>query len=314
MTLSSSTRRWDYIGNGTASSFSYDAKIFTEDEVEVTVKNTTTDVETTLTLTTDYTVTGQGEASGGTVVLVDSGQAWLDGDGDLASGYTLTIRRVPPLEQETDLRNQGDYYPEVVEDQLDKLVMICLFLQEQLDRTMKVPVSSTAQPQLPEPQDGYVPGWSGTDGTMVNREYDTTSLNAAVTAAEGHADDAETFATNASGSADAAAISASAASDSADAAADSASNAADSETNAANSAASIPSPTAQTFDNGDLSGGVYTYNHALSSQYGMVQVFDNNNNMVIPDEITLTDANNLAVDLSSYGSITGTWRVIFWPV
>ena len=63
------------------------------------------------------------------------------------------------------------------------------------------------------------------------------------------------------------------------------------------------------FDNGDLTAGVYTFNHALSVQFLAISVYDNNDKEVTPDEITATDADNVAIDLSSYGTISGTWNV-----
>ena len=63
------------------------------------------------------------------------------------------------------------------------------------------------------------------------------------------------------------------------------------------------------FDNGDLTAGVYTFNHALGIKFINVHVFDNNDKEVTPDEVTATDTNNTAIDLSAYGAIAGTWNV-----
>lgn len=63
------------------------------------------------------------------------------------------------------------------------------------------------------------------------------------------------------------------------------------------------------FANGDLAAGVYTFNHALNDQFAVFEVFDNNNQRVQPDDITATDANNAAIDVSSFGTILGTWTV-----
>lgn len=152
MSLTSSTNRNDYTGNDAVDTYSYTFRIFAQDDLLVTVRNTSTEVESTLTITTDYTVTGVGDASGGTVVLVNSGQAWLDGDGDLATGYVITIRRVVDVVQETDIRNQGDFFPETHEDAFDYLTMIDQQQQDELDRTAKNPEtisSSTFDPTLP---------------------------------------------------------------------------------------------------------------------------------------------------------------------
>jgi hypothetical protein len=150
MTISSATNRNDYIGNGTADTFAYSFRILDDDHLLVTVRDST-GTETTLTKTTDYTVTGVG-TSGGNVLLVNGSQDWLDVDGDLDTGWYLTIRRVLPLTQPTDIRNQGAFYPEVHEDALDRLVMQNQQQQDELDRSVKL--SETIDPST---FDGTVP-------------------------------------------------------------------------------------------------------------------------------------------------------------
>lgn len=66
--------------------------------------------------------------------------------------------------------------------------------------------------------------------------------------------------------------------------------------------------TTVSFTNGDLAAGVFTFNHALNFQFSIIQVYDNNNQVVTPDDITMTDANNAAIDLSSFGTLVGTWN------
>lgn len=142
MTISSTTNRNDYIGNGATSVYSYSFKIFAESDLLVT-KRTTADVETTLVLTTDYTVTGEGETAGGTITLTA---------GNLPSGYALTIRRVRDLTQETDIRNQGDFYPEGHEDAFDHFIMIDQQQQDEIDRSAKFPETvdiTDFDPELP---------------------------------------------------------------------------------------------------------------------------------------------------------------------
>lgn len=152
MSISSTTNRVTYTGNDAVDTYDYTFRIFTSADLLVTVKNTSTSAETTLVLTTDYTVTGVTEASGGTVVLVNASQAWLDGDGDLSSDYTITIRRKVSLTQTTDIRNQGDFFPETHEDTFDYGRMIDQQQQDEIDRSVKSPEavpSSDFDPTLP---------------------------------------------------------------------------------------------------------------------------------------------------------------------
>lgn len=143
MTISSTANRNDYDGNGTTATYSYSFKIFNQSHLLVTVKNDTTLVETTLTLTTHYTVTGVNASSGGTIVLVAGSFDWLDGSNYLDTGYSLTIRRVVPLTQVTDIRNQGAFFPETHEDEFDLLMMAIQQQQDELDRSIKLPETST---------------------------------------------------------------------------------------------------------------------------------------------------------------------------
>lgn len=141
MTLAAETNRNDYVGNGSTNTYSYSFRIFEDSDLTVTVRDTN-NAETTLTLTTDYTVTGAGSASG-TIVLVSSGQAWLTG-GNLTTNYSLTIRRIRPLTQTTDIRNLGDFYPEVHEDAFDHQTMLNQQQQDEIDRAFKLPETISA--------------------------------------------------------------------------------------------------------------------------------------------------------------------------
>lgn len=127
MTISSIVNRNDYVGNGATATYSYTFKIFEESDLLVTVTDTS-DVETPLILTTDYTVAGEGETAGGSITLVG---------GNLASGSLLTIRRFRPITQETDIRNQGAFYPESHEDAFDHFIMVDQQQQDELDRALK---------------------------------------------------------------------------------------------------------------------------------------------------------------------------------
>lgn len=67
----------------------------------------------------------------------------------------------------------------------------------------------------------------------------------------------------------------------------------------------------QTFVDGDLvSGGILQINHNIGQRVVFVDIYDNNYKKIEPDEITLTDTNNCSVDLSSFGTLSGTWTAI----
>ena len=66
MTISTTTIKNSYSGNDSTTSFSYTFKISSDSEMQVIIRSST-GTETVKSLTTHYTVSGAGNASGGTV-------------------------------------------------------------------------------------------------------------------------------------------------------------------------------------------------------------------------------------------------------
>ena len=113
MTVSTEVDHNEYTGNGVTTSFPYTFRIFKKSDLVVQVSDLNGNV-TELVLDTGYKVTGAGTYSGGEVVLPSP----------LAAGWRITIERVLDVVQETDLRNQGKFFPEVHEDAFDYLTML----------------------------------------------------------------------------------------------------------------------------------------------------------------------------------------------
>jgi hypothetical protein len=65
------------------------------------------------------------------------------------------------------------------------------------------------------------------------------------------------------------------------------------------------------FTNANLTAGILTVTHNLGVQYGSVTIVDNTGKEILPDDVTFTSTTALAVDLTSYGTLTGTWQVSF---
>ena len=63
------------------------------------------------------------------------------------------------------------------------------------------------------------------------------------------------------------------------------------------------------FTNADITTGILTVNHNLSVKYALPVIWDNNSNVIQPDSYTAVTANQMTVDLTSYGAITGTWHI-----
>lgn len=132
MTISSTTTKVSYAGNGSTTVFAYTFKIFADADLEVIVRSST-GTETTKTLTTHYTVSGAGSDGGGNVTFVTAP----------ASGETVVIRRNLALTQGTDYVENDPFPADSHEDALDRLTMITQGMQEELDRAIKASTTNT---------------------------------------------------------------------------------------------------------------------------------------------------------------------------
>ena len=144
MTINSTTRQTNNLaGNGNAATFPFSFKVFTDADVVVKKLETSTNIETTLTLglNNDYIVTlseDQNGNPGGSITLKQGGNNF-----NLPTGFQLVITSaVEPL-QGTDLTNQGGFYPEVINDALDKSVILHQQQQTELDRSIKLAQTNT---------------------------------------------------------------------------------------------------------------------------------------------------------------------------
>ncbi len=177
MTIGASNRN-DAIGNGSTPTYDYGFKVFAATQLRVTVRDPETDTETQLTYPTHYTVANVGRAAGGTITLVAGAFDWLDVDDNLDDGWQISIRRVVPVTQTTDVRNQGGFFADVHEDEFDYLTMIDQQQQDELDRAFRLP--ETADPDtfdttMPVPENNAVLMWQLDDDDvfrLINVEAD----------------------------------------------------------------------------------------------------------------------------------------------
>lgn len=145
MTIGTSNRN-DAVGNDTATDYPYGFKIFAASDLEVKVRDAA-NVETTLVYPTSYSVSGVGARSGGNVTLASLSADYQNVDGTLKTGYAITIRRVRPLTQTADIRNQGGFFADIHEDAFDHFVMIDQQQQDELDRCVKLPTTEDGTPE-----------------------------------------------------------------------------------------------------------------------------------------------------------------------
>jgi hypothetical protein len=124
-----------YVGNGSTTSFTYNFKINDQSHIEVSLDN--------VVQTSGFTVTGVGNANGGTVNFATAP----------ANGVKVVLRRNVPYTQLIDYIT-GDKFPaDTHEAALDQLTMAAQQLQEQVDRSLHYPVTATQSAELPNPND-----------------------------------------------------------------------------------------------------------------------------------------------------------------
>jgi len=133
MTVSSTTTKVSYSGNGSTTAFAYTFKIFDEDDLTVILRTDATGTEAVQTKTSDYTVSGVGDANGGNVTFGTAP----------ASGKTVVIRRSAALTQTTDYTPNDPFPAEEHENALDKLTFLTQQIQEEVDRSIKLSRTNT---------------------------------------------------------------------------------------------------------------------------------------------------------------------------
>jgi hypothetical protein len=134
MTISSTTVKNSYSGNSSTTAFAYSFKIFADTDLQVIIRSST-GTETTKTLTTHYTVSGAGDASGGNVTFTTGNTP--------ATGETVVIRRAVPQTQAIDYIANDPFPAETHEEGLDRATMTIQQMQEALDRSFKVSRTNT---------------------------------------------------------------------------------------------------------------------------------------------------------------------------
>jgi hypothetical protein len=145
MSISSETRTaGPYVSTGTTGPYNFAFKVFQTSDVQV-VKTDLSGVETVQTLTTDYTVSlnaDQNANPGGSITSTLSGT--------LPAGYLMTLTSAVGNLQPTALTNNGGFFPNVINDALDRATILVQQLLNKVNRSIKIPLSDGAlTTQLP---------------------------------------------------------------------------------------------------------------------------------------------------------------------
>lgn len=128
-----------YTGAG-LKTFSFSFKIFEETDVYVATSSSDLEAAVNLSYGTDYSVSmndDQDAAPGGSITLTNG----------LAAGQILVIGSALAYTQETQLTNFSRFPPEIINTALDRIVVQIQQIVEALDRTVKVPATSSTTPE-----------------------------------------------------------------------------------------------------------------------------------------------------------------------
>ncbi|ADU61364.1 MAG: hypothetical protein KUA35_09670 [Pseudodesulfovibrio sp.] len=159
MTLSSVESKTLYAGNGSTASFAIPFMFLRDEDIELVLS--TGQGERPLARSTDYSLSGAGEQTGGLCTLA----------APPAQDEVLVIRRNPAMVQEVDYVENDAFPAATHEAALDKLTMICQALAERLDRTITFRVSSAVTGvTLPEPEPGRSLAWNEAGSNLTNKE------------------------------------------------------------------------------------------------------------------------------------------------
>lgn len=113
--------------------FAFTYKIFAEADVLVVLTDSA-GIEAVQVLTTDYSVTlntDQNVSPGGTITMVV----------EPATGELLTIGSDMAEDQPAEIRNQGPYLPDVLENMVDRNAISNQQSEEKITRSLKIPIS-----------------------------------------------------------------------------------------------------------------------------------------------------------------------------
>lgn len=118
--ITSTNASADFIGNGTTGPFDITFPFPANSDITV-VTQIGTESPITLTEGTDYTLTGSGYfTDGGSITLTLP----------LAVGTTMTVSRNLSITQPVKFRDLGAFFPQIHEQAIDRLAMICQQLNE----------------------------------------------------------------------------------------------------------------------------------------------------------------------------------------
>lgn len=150
MTVQTTTSRADYTGNGVTTAFTVPFYFLDPTHIKILRTQISTGVVSTLTLSTDYTVTGAGVSTGGTATMTVAP----------TTDQKLSVLRNVPLTQLVHYVPNDPFPAATHEQALDQLTMEVQQLNEALSRALLLAANVTGvSTSLPTPAANKLIGW-----------------------------------------------------------------------------------------------------------------------------------------------------------
>lgn len=140
MTVTNANSSVTHTGNGATTLWPYAFIVQQSEDMEVGIFTIASSVYTVL-AANEYIVTGLDNPAGGDVQYPLVGPP-------LSADYRIVLSRKMEFTQDTDLTNQTPYYPEVLEGQLDRIVMMLQQLKADITRAVLVTEGSNLDPNV----------------------------------------------------------------------------------------------------------------------------------------------------------------------
>ena len=173
MTITTNDTRDEYTATAGQTLFNYTFKIFESTDLNVYVTPVGQDPDDDIDIVTGYSVTGLGDEDGGTITLVTPTTA----------GDSVTIVSDIPESRTTDYQNNGDFLPDTVNDDFDRVVSLVKQAIDKVNRTVSFQESeqSVSGLDLPAPESQKYLRWKADLSGLENSTADGTVIAPAAT-------------------------------------------------------------------------------------------------------------------------------------
>lgn len=171
MTVQNEDRREDYDGNDVTVLFAVTFYFLKDSHLAVTSYSSVTELTTILVLDADYTVTGAGESAGGSITTTTAPEAT----------DVLTILRDVPTTQLIEYSEHDSFPAKSHESALDQLTMLIQQLENEEDRSFRLPPSidpNDIGTELAPEKSKYI-GWDAA-GTSLENKVSTSMTIASI--------------------------------------------------------------------------------------------------------------------------------------